>query len=1157
MLLAAAVVYGQECNSGVTFKGAKALPLTTSSGRVTALLRQPDGSYSGLVYSHAAPIRRVETVANFQQNLLPCGFTPPPSGSPAPAVSGLVRTSAQALAADMDGNGSLDSVSLPLGRLTILGSNSIHIGLTEANYDVKSVKSTAVPSGMGTLQSLAVADFNRDGKPDVLARLFAVSGNTLRLFLGNGDGTLQTPGTLPLSGDIRGMAVLDINTDSIPDVIVNVSLAGGATSASVAVLVGNGNGTFQAPVHYALPGLSFPEPIAAADFNNDGRPDIVTADQSDAMLAILPGAPGGAFGAAIVSTVASGASALDIGDFNKDGKADVALADRIKNTLHVALGNGLGGVIPAGAYLGAYSPETVTVADVNNDGHLDVIHGMGNGQYLLPDRNSESMLVLFGYGDGTFYGTPSIPFQGGPHTMKMADLNNDGRSDLILSVSFRNTSPQVYLGNVNGSLTPGPVPITLPFSAYGPIAIADLTGDGLLDAVISSGSVYILPGNGNGGFGAPLPAITGAGTNAVAVEIADLNKDGRNDLLVLNWQNGNPDSQLTILYGTPGGGWSAPAQLSAGRDPRAIHVADLNADGRPDIMVVTYGEFFAISGSDLGALRVHLQTPGGTFPAATLYPAGTNPTSASFADFNADTALDAVVSAGGSSGNDLRILLGNSNGTFGAATPLASDFGPGQSSIADINNDGKLDIVMPHCCGSTSLGYYLGNGNGTFQSEVLLPGITSPQLSLARDLNGDGRADLILAHNTASVGNLSVLLQLLVCTYSVTPAGGAIPQAGGGLAVTVTTQPGCAWSSSIVSSTFPSLSVLPGSGSGTAVVNLGAPANNSGTAFSAVVRVHETHVTVTQNGVLSPGCTATLAASSFAAPQTGAKSTVNLSLGGACNWTATSNQPWAQVFPISGTGPRAVEYTVFPNFSTKARTAVLSIGGLPFTITQPGSSEIEVRRFVRQMYFNFFGRLPSEAEVDFNVNALNTAVVTRVQLVSNFFNSAEFNNAGRFIAGLYVGILNRNAEYGGWLFIRNALSTGAVQYTDLVHNFIESAEFKLNHPSLTNRQFAALMYQQILLRAGTSAELDFMESALAGGLSRAQFATNFLQSAEFRAGTGPRLTTFVLYACLLQRDPSNTEYTNVIASLLPPSSTPVATVIDTILKSPEFAALFL
>jgi len=391
------------------------------------------------------------------------------------------------------------------------------------------------------------------------------------------------------------------------------------------------------------------------------------------------------------------------------------------------------------------------------------------------------------------------------------------------------------------------------------------------------------------------------------------------------------------------------------------------------------------------------------------------------------------------------------------------------------------------------------------------------------------------------------------CTLSVSPTSGLLPQAGGSFPVSITTDPGCAWTTEVSAAAVAAgLSLSQTSGTGPAAINVIATANTTGFVRTSSVTIAGTVVSTMQPSSLAGGCTATLASSSLAAPQAGVKGSVNLTTGGSCAWVASSNQPWAQVFPISWTGARPVEYTIFPNFTTKTRTAILSIAGQPFTITQPGTTELEIRRFVRQMYFNYFGRLPSDAEVDFNVNAINTGVVTRTQLVLNFFNSAEFNAAGRFIAGLYVGILNRNAEYGGWLFIRNALTTGAVQYTDLVNNFLESAEFKLNNPSLTNRQFAALMYRQILLREGTSAELDFMESALAGGLTRVQFATNFLQSTEFQLGTGPRLTTFVLYACLLLRDPISAEFASAISRLT--TGTTAGTLVGEILASPEFAA---
>jgi len=289
------------------------------------------------------------------------------------------------------------------------------------------------------------------------------------------------------------------------------------------------------------------------------------------------------------------------------------------------------------------------------------------------------------------------------------------------------------------------------------------------------------------------------------------------------------------------------------------------------------------------------------------------------------------------------------------------------------------------------------------------------------------------------------------------------------------------------------------------------------------------------------------------APANGSKFSVSLSTSPGCGWTASSNRPWMQVFPLAGSGSGNIDVTVFPNFGTLLRAGTLMLAGSPALLTQAGAPGNTDQRFVRMMYFNFFGRLPSDAEVAFNEAAL-TGGLPRGQLVSNFFNSEEFNNAGRFIAGLYVGILNRNAEYGGWLFIRNALSTGAVAYTQLVANFLDSAEFKLNNPSLTNRQFAALMYRQILLREGAAAELDFMQNVLdTNQITRVQFATNFLQSAEFKLGAGPRLTTFVLHATLFMRDPTPAEFDARVADLS--GGATARTVIDNLLADPSFTTL--
>jgi len=391
----------------------------------------------------------------------------------------------------------------------------------------------------------------------------------------------------------------------------------------------------------------------------------------------------------------------------------------------------------------------------------------------------------------------------------------------------------------------------------------------------------------------------------------------------------------------------------------------------------------------------------------------------------------------------------------------------------------------------------------------------------------------------------------IAATYRLEPEVQIMPSTAGTGSFQITPEPPFApWS--VVSNQLWLTITSATSGSGPATVNYSVAAN-TGAFRIGTVSVGGATFNVNQQAP-PPPCTFNLSGTAPpAAPATGQSGTLLFTASRPdCTWSASSDKPWAQVFPLNGTGNASISYTIFPNYTTSARSALFTVGGATATLSQLAAVGNNNRRFVGQMYFNFFGRTPSSAEVDFNESALNGGMA-RADFVMNFFNSAEFNAAGRFIAGLYVGILNRNAEYGGWLFIRNALATGTVQYTDLVFNFLDSAEFKLNNPSLTNRQFAALMYRQILLREGTVAELDFNEGALDGGLSRKQFATNFLQSAEFRLGTGSRLTTFLLYATLLLRDATPAEFAALQGALS--AGSPVRTEIDRILAGPEFSAL--
>jgi hypothetical protein len=176
---------------------------------------------------------------------------------------------------------------------------------------------------------------------------------------------------------------------------------------------------------------------------------------------------------------------------------------------------------------------------------------------------------------------------------------------------------------------------------------------------------------------------------------------------------------------------------------------------------------------------------------------------------------------------------------------------------------------------------------------------------------------------------------------------------------------------------------------------------------------------------------------------------------------------------------------------------------------------------VRRLYYNYFGRLPSDEELRFHVNSGQS----REQLTINFLNSAEFNGAGRFVAGLYVGLLNRDAEYGGWLFQRDALARGFTNHDTMVSTFITGAEFQLKFGPLTNSQFVTLMYTQILGRVPSPEELTWRVGLLEGGFTRVALARDLLNSTEFRQGKNARLLSFLLHATILNRDPTLTEFT--------------------------------
>jgi hypothetical protein len=336
----------------------------------------------------------------------------------------------------------------------------------------------ASPIAVGTNSTfMAVADFNRDGIPD-LATVDETSA-TLSVLLGDGSGGFTPAPGSPFGTGVlpRSVAAGDFNGDGIPDLAV-----ANYGDGTVTVLLGNGSGGFNAASASPVSLGTSPFSIAVGDFNGDGIQDLVTGNVATNNVTVMLGNGQGGFTAATGSpfTVGSGADSLvvaAVGDFNGDGKQDLAGINSASNDLTVLLGNGSGGFTPAiGSPLAAgSSPQAVVVGDFNGDGIQDL---------AIANADSDNVTVLLGNGAGGFTEAAGSPFMVSmflPSSLVAGDFNGDGITDLAVAVSSGTTT--ILLGNGSGGFTA----VVGSFGGgQSSIAAADFNGDGILDMATTS-----------------------------------------------------------------------------------------------------------------------------------------------------------------------------------------------------------------------------------------------------------------------------------------------------------------------------------------------------------------------------------------------------------------------------------------------------------------------------------------------------------------------------------------------------------------------------------------------------------------------------------------------------------------------------------------------
>jgi hypothetical protein len=340
------------------------------------------------------------------------GALAPPDLSPrtldfSPAVDLPLDLQASGLAlADFDRDGRIDLVAgtLSTDRLTLM------LNRGGGSFDASRLTVATGPS------AVAADDFDGDGRIDLAVAHRVAPGGSL--LLGNGDGTFRPPAPFPAAG-ASALASADLNGDQVADLVLTQ-----AEAHTIGVRLAAGATLRDGPT-YAT-GMDRPNAVAAADVDEDALPDVVVAggplgQEAEALVFLNRG--DGTLDNPIPFLVAPrGADALAIADVNEDGLRDLACANTADGTVSLLLGRGKGRFRDARVFSVGKQPSALLLADLDHDGHADL---------AVADQLDDAVLVLRGRGDGTFGDPTSHPVGDRPSAIASADLDGDGALDLV------------------------------------------------------------------------------------------------------------------------------------------------------------------------------------------------------------------------------------------------------------------------------------------------------------------------------------------------------------------------------------------------------------------------------------------------------------------------------------------------------------------------------------------------------------------------------------------------------------------------------------------------------------------------------------------------------------------------------------------------------
>ncbi len=602
-------------------------------------------------------------------------------------------------------------------RVTATGSNQVvfvdgagqKLSMLQL-LDLSAPAVTPLATLPGTPQSLVLADFTNDGVADSVVPVLAGRNSLgISVLRGNAAGGFDPAPTTPV-------------------VCGNGSLEAGETCDDGNVKKGDGCGV-ACTVEVAKQLFS----IDAADFNGDGNQDLLIVDLKGE-LRLLLGNGNAQFGSIRLLTKVKRKTGAAVGDFNGDGLPDIAIVPRARTggAITLLINDGAANftslpiVAPPKTKLGG----PIIAADFDRNGFDDVL--------AVQTAKTKGVMLLLSDGAGPLRTAQTTPAPTGIVSLAAADFDENGYLDAIATFKSKKQAPLLMLGALGGRFSVAP---PLPNDNGGAnFAIADVDEDLHQDLLSCSGpfspSCRVLYGTGRGTFaGAPLPAPPTIGRDVRGAAADDFDGDGAVDVAGISRQ----DSRLVIHFG---GADPSSLGLETGQLPEALAIADLNNDGKQDLLA-------ANAGSQDISIFINQGKRQFLTLARTKLPNGNGHVSFAVGDIDGDGKKDLAVTQ--SDSNKLTVFRNTGGAGFAVQTSLATGKEPRGVAIGHLNDDQFADIAVANR-GANNVSIFLSNPDGTYapRTDVGSQGFSPWDVALP-DLNGDDFDDLVVLNEFDTV----------------------------------------------------------------------------------------------------------------------------------------------------------------------------------------------------------------------------------------------------------------------------------------------------------------------------------------------------------------------------------------------------------------------